>query len=92
MLILHNSELWEIVNNTIANLVTVPTVTTTKAIFDKKETKTKRILLNALKDHVIPHVLGKDYAHQMWTALINLYQSSNENWKMVLREKLKSIR
>ena len=28
----------------------------------------------------------------MWTALTNLYQSSNENRKMVLREKLKSIR
>ena len=27
----------------------------------------------------------------MWTALTNLYQSSNENRKMVIREKLKSI-
>ena len=28
----------------------------------------------------------------MWSTLTSLYQSSNENWKMVLREKLKSIR
>ena len=28
----------------------------------------------------------------MWDALTNLYQSSDENQKMVLREKLKSIR
>ena len=27
----------------------------------------------------------------MWTALTNLYQSLNENRKMVLREKLKSV-
>ena len=27
----------------------------------------------------------------MWTALTNLYQSSNEKRKMVLREKLKSV-
>ena len=28
----------------------------------------------------------------MWTALISLYESSNENRKMVLKEKLKSIK
>ena len=33
----------------------------------------------------------KTYAHEMWTALTNLYQSTNENKKMVLREKLKTI-
>ena len=54
--------------------------------------KAKRILLDAIKVHIIPHIFGEDYAHQMWTALTNLYQSSNENQKMVLREKLKSVR
>ena len=28
----------------------------------------------------------------MWDVLTGLFQSSNENWKMVLREKLKSIK
>ena len=72
--------------------MTVPIDATTKAVFDKKDIKAKRILLDAIKYHMIPHVSGKDYAHQMWTTLTNLYQSSNENQKMVLREKLKSIR
>ena len=76
VLILQDSELWEIVNSTTANLVTVPTDATTKAVFDK-DIKAKRILLNAIKNHVIPHVSGKYYAHQMWIALTNLYQSSN---------------
>ena len=49
-------------------------------------------MLHAIKDHIIPHISGKDYVHQMWTALTNLYQNSNENQKMMLREKLKSIR
>ena len=44
-----------------------------------------------MKDHVIPHISAKDHAFQMWTTLTNLYQSSNENMKMVLREKLKSV-
>jgi hypothetical protein len=30
--------------------------------------------------------------HEMWTSLKNLFQNSNENRKMVLREKLKSIK
>ena len=45
-----------------------------------------------LKDHVIPHILSKTHAFQMWDALTELFQSSNENRKMVLREKLKSIK
>ena len=63
LLILHDSELWEIVNNTTANPVTIPTNAATKAIFDKKDIKVKRILLDAIKDHVIPHVSSKAYAH-----------------------------
>ena len=49
------------------------------------------MLLDAIKDHVIPHILGKDHACQMCTTLTNFYQISNENQKMVLREKLKRI-
>ena len=82
VLILHDSELWDIVNNTIANPVTVPADAVAKAAFDKRDIKARRFFLDAIKDH----------AHQMWTALTNLYQSSNENRKMVLSEKLKSIR
>ena len=90
VLILQDSELWNIMNNTTANPMTVPVDATTKAAFDKRDIKAKRIL-DAIKDHVILHILGKDRAHQMWTTLTNLYQISNENRKMVLREKLKSI-
>ena len=90
VLILQETELWDIVNSTTANSVIVPTITTNKAVFDKKDIKAKRIILDAIKGHVIPHIYGKDYAHQMWTTLTNLYQSSNENQNMVLREKLKS--
>ena len=84
--------MWDIVNNTTANLVTVPADAVAKATFDERDIKAKRILLDAIKDYVIPPISGKYHAHQMWTTLTNSYQSSNENQKMVLREKLKSIR
>ena len=51
-----------------------------------------RIILNVVKDNVIPHISAKDHAHEMWTALTELFESSNENRKMVLREKLKGIK
>ena len=41
---------------------------------------------------VIPHISAKDHAHEMLSALTGLFESSNENRKMVLREKLKSIK
>ena len=63
MLILQENELWDIVNNTTANPVTVPTVAADKAVFDKKDIKAKRIILDAIKDHVIPRISGKDFAH-----------------------------
>lgn len=79
--------------NTTAHPVTIPAATdaTTLAAFNK-DIKGKRIILDAVKDHVIPHISAKDRAHEMWTTLTKLYQSSNENKKMVLREKLKSIK
>ena len=51
-----------------------------------------KIILDVVKDHVIPHISAKDHAHEMWSALTDLFESTNENRKMVLREKLKNIK
>ena len=95
MLILEENELWdEVVHNTTTNPIDVPPSTdaTTLFAFNKQDIKARRIILDAVKDHVIPHISSKTRAYQMWDALIDLFQSSNENRKMVLREKLKSIK
>ena len=60
--------------------------------FNKKDIKSMRIILDAVKYHVIPHISEKDHAHEMWSALTGLFQSTNENKKMVLRDKLKNIK
>ena len=75
VLLLEECELWQIVEQT----VTVLTDTTLLAEFKKKNVKAKRIILDSVKDHIIPHVVGEDYAFQMWESLGNLYQSSNQN-------------
>lgn len=50
------------------------------------------IILDGVRDHIIPHILGKDATCQMWVALIDLYQITSKNKKMVLQEKLNNIR
>jgi hypothetical protein len=79
VLLLEEAELWDIMNNTQSNPVIVPTDATLLAAFQKKNVKAKRIILDAMKDHVIPNVVGKENSYEMWESLTKLFQSSNEN-------------
>jgi hypothetical protein len=90
--LLQENELWDIVENTTTHPIVVPTDATLLAAYTKKSIKAKRFILDAIKDHLIPHLTGKTHAYEMWESLTKLYQSTNENRKMVSREKLKSIK
>ena len=90
--IFEEAEAWGIMVNTTQNPIVVPTDPVQLAESNKKNAKAKRLIVEGIKDHVIPHVRGKTYAHEMWTALTSLYQSSNENRQMVLKKKLKAIK
>ena len=95
LLVLKDNELWEeVVRNTTANPIVIPPSTDAAllAAFNKKDIKAMRIILDAVKDHVIPHISVKDHAHDMWSTLTETFESTNENRKMVLREKLKNIK
>ena len=76
-------------HNTQANPIVVPASVDAQALatFNKKDIKARQIILDVVKDHVIPHLPGKDRAFKMWDALTSLYESSNENQKMVTRQK-----
>jgi hypothetical protein len=58
----------------------------------KKDVKTRRIIVDGVKDHIIPHLSGKKTTKEMWEALVKLYQSDNQSRKMLLREKLRSTK
>ena len=95
MLILEENELWdEVVHNTTTKPIAIPPTTDAAALtaFNKEDIKARRIILDAVKDHLILDISSKTRAYQMWDALTSLFQSSNENRKMVLKEKLKSIK
>ena len=46
------------------------------------------IIMDGVKDHIVPHLFGKKTAAEMWTVLESLYQCKNENRKMVLQERM----
>jgi hypothetical protein len=39
----------------------------------KRNTKAKTTICDAVRDHVIPHLIGKDFAFEMWASLCKLY-------------------
>ena len=72
---LEDLELWDIVQAPVV----VPPVTAPMLVakFRKRNNKAKRTMCDAVKDHIIPHLTGKDYAYEMWAYLCKFYQSSN---------------
>jgi hypothetical protein len=58
--------------------------------FRKRNNKKKRTISDVARDHIIPHLTGKEYAFEMWESLCKLYQSPNQN-QMVLHDNIGSI-
>ena len=67
----------------------MPTNPTKLARWKKLDSKAMLIILDGVKDHIVPHLSKKKTALEMWKALEGLYQSKNENRKMVLQERLR---
>jgi hypothetical protein len=88
--VLEDLELWDIVEA----VVDVPPATAPVLLaeFRKRNNKAKRTICDTVQDHINPHLTGKAYVYEMWASLCKLYQSSNENQKMVLHDRLKGIR
>jgi len=69
-----------------------PTDPVHRAAHNKKDVKARRIIVDGVKVHIIPHLFGKKTSKNMWKALMKLYQSDNQSGKMLLREKLRSTK
>jgi hypothetical protein len=68
-LVLEDLELWDIVQDTMV----IPTAPAPSPLLDadfrKKNIKAKRTICDAVRDHIISHLIGKDYAYEIWTSL-----------------------
>ena len=63
-----------------------------KAIYKKTMVKANRIIVDSIKDHMIPHVSSLKTPKQMFDALSRLYEGNNINRKMTLRTQLKNVK
>ena len=57
----------------------------------KREVKAKRVLLDFVKDHLIPHIFEKKTTKDMYDALVELYKSGITSYKLTLRHQLRSV-
>lgn len=72
--------------------ITPPTDVVQLATHNQKDVKAMCIILDGVKDHLIPHLSRKDTTWKMMEALKGLFQSKNENRKMLPREKLRDTK
>jgi hypothetical protein len=83
--ILKENKIWSFVST----IVVVPSANSIALdLHEVKEAKAQRLILDGMKDDLIPHLVEKKIAKEMWDALKNLYEAKNENRKMALKEKL----
>ena len=61
-------------------------------IWEDLDSRVRLIILDGVRDALIPHLFEKNTTHEMWVSLQNLFQNKNENWVLVLEDKLKSTK
>ena len=54
--------------------------------------KEKRIIVDSIKNHLLPHVSSLKTPKQMFDVLSQLYEGKNINRKMALRTQLKNVK
>ena len=83
--VLNENKIW----NYVSSVVVAPTTDLVALdLHEVKEAKAQRIILNGVKNHLIPHLVEKKTTKEMWNALKNLFEAKNENRKMALKDKL----
>jgi hypothetical protein len=63
-----------------------------KAKHQKDTIMDKRIIVDSIKDHLIPYVSSKNILKEMFDSLNRLYEGKKINQKMNLRTQLKNTR
>ena len=56
---------------------------------EKAATHAKRFIMDAVKDHVVPHIAKKTTTHDMWVALTTLYEGRFVQRKTLLENQLR---
>jgi len=88
LLLLEENDLKEYVESVVADPIDPQELTTHK----KKDVKVKWVLLESVKHHLIPHIVDKTIANNMYDSLVGLYQNKNTGRMLHLKHQLQIIR
>lgn len=86
--ILEENDLEDYVNRFISE----PTYDNEKARYKRNKSKEKRIHIDLVKDHLIPHISQLKTTKEVYDALIGLFEMNNPSRKTTLRNKLCDIK
>jgi hypothetical protein len=75
--VLKENKLWSFANTIVFVPASNPIALD---VHEVKEVKTQRIVLDGVKDHLIPHLAEKKTAKEMWDALKILYEANVRIW------------
>jgi hypothetical protein len=74
------------IQNYVREVVSEPESDEEKARHKKNEAKAKRILIDSVKDHLIPHIVELKTAKEMFDALVELFESKNTSKEISFEE------
>ena len=76
----------------ISREVPVPEGDEAKALLKKNLVKAKKIIVDTIKDHLIPYVSSLNTPKYMFYSLTKLFEEKNINQKLTLRNQLKNVK
>ena len=72
--------------------VPVPEGDNSKATHKKNLAKSKWIIVDSIKDHLIPHVSSFNTLKEVYDALTKMFGGKNINQMMILRNQMKNVK
>jgi hypothetical protein len=76
----------------VEKAATIPTDPKDKEVHNALEIRAQRILLDGVKDHLVPNIGEKPTTHEMWSHLKGLFEAKHESRIMALKERLQHTR
>ena len=87
-LVLQVNKLWEFTKKEIKK----PIDPKEMEIYEDLDARMRLIILDGVRDALIPHLSENNNAHEMWMALHNLFQNKNEKRVLLLEDKWMSTK
>ena len=80
------------IKNNAENVLAKPTDPDPLNKFNENQVWAKHLIMEGVKDHVVPHISRKKMENEMWTDLKAMYQGNSIQWKILLENQMRLFR